>query len=190
MSECKTAFTHLLASLDTIRVAYQAKERATQAVIEMMQEFAKKHPDAELIDLPKIDRSLWLKINMKVDEIEDIRQAIADLRRVKTELRMDTLFKSGSSARMFGSTLKHPRFQKISRHVIGYMVDKICRISKTANLLIADELSDRQKKYRKYFRDVMKKWDIKSPQELNEANRKKFFDEVDAGWNAKENETD
>jgi hypothetical protein len=43
--------------------------------------------------------------------------------------------------------------------------------------------------YDKYFKSMLKKWKIKSFKDLPKDKQKKFFDEVDAGWNAKK-ETD
>jgi hypothetical protein len=45
------------------------------------------------------------------------------------------------------------------------------------------ELSAADKEaYRLYFQRKMKEWGIKSPAELDDAKKKKFFDEVDKGW--------
>jgi hypothetical protein len=53
----------------------------------------------------------------------------------------------------------------------------------TVQLLVTEE------SYRNFFKNKLKKWNIKSPAELNKEDKKKFFDEVDKEWNAKE-ETD
>lgn len=45
------------------------------------------------------------------------------------------------------------------------------------------------KEYDKFFRDMLKKWKIKSYKDLPKNKQKEFFDEVDANWNAKK-ETD
>lgn len=39
--------------------------------------------------------------------------------------------------------------------------------------------------YQKFFNEKMKKWDIKSPDELSAEDKKKFFNEVDKGWKGK-----
>jgi len=46
------------------------------------------------------------------------------------------------------------------------------------------EQSDKQKAYQEFFEKTLKKYGVKSPSELSDEDKKKFFDEVDAGWNA------
>ena len=46
-----------------------------------------------------------------------------------------------------------------------------------------------QKAYQKYFEKMLKKYKVDSPEDLDKSKRKKFFDEVDKSWDAK-NETD
>lgn len=46
-----------------------------------------------------------------------------------------------------------------------------------------------KKEYTAYFNKILKKYGVKSPDELDDATKKKFFDEVDAGWEA-DKETD
>jgi len=53
----------------------------------------------------------------------------------------------------------------------------------------AEELSDKQKKYRAFFEKKLKKYKVDSPSELSDEQKKKFFDEVDKDWDA-ENESD
>ena len=43
--------------------------------------------------------------------------------------------------------------------------------------------------YQEYFNKMLKKYGVSSPDELSDADKKKFFDEVDKGWKAKK-ETD
>jgi len=40
--------------------------------------------------------------------------------------------------------------------------------------------------YKEYFDGMLGKWKVKSPAELSDEDKKKFFDEVDKGWKAKE----
>jgi len=47
-----------------------------------------------------------------------------------------------------------------------------------------EEQSDKQKAYQEFFEKTLKKYGVKSPSELSDEDKKKFFDEVDAGWNA------
>lgn len=44
--------------------------------------------------------------------------------------------------------------------------------------------------YQKYYQKILKKYGVKSPAELDDKKKKQFFDEIDAGWDAGENETD
>jgi hypothetical protein len=63
----------------------------------------------------------------------------------------------------------------------------VAQLVKIATLLIeADELSPKQKEYREHFNDTMEKHDIESPAELNEEEAKDFFNDVDDGWDAKD----
>lgn len=39
--------------------------------------------------------------------------------------------------------------------------------------------------YREYFKKMLKKWNVKSPSELNTAKKKEFFNQVDKGWKGK-----
>lgn len=43
--------------------------------------------------------------------------------------------------------------------------------------------------YKEYFNKMLKKYSVESPDDLSDKDKKKFFDEVDAGWKA-EKETD
>ena len=44
--------------------------------------------------------------------------------------------------------------------------------------------------YQKFFEKILKKYGVKSPEELNDATKKKFYDEIDSGWNAKNESID
>ena len=43
--------------------------------------------------------------------------------------------------------------------------------------------------YQKYFQGMLKKYGVKDPSELSGDKKKKFYDEVDAGWKG-DNEND
>jgi hypothetical protein len=45
------------------------------------------------------------------------------------------------------------------------------------------------KAYKEFFNKMLKKYDAKSPQDLSNEDKKKFYDEVDAGWKG-DNESD
>lgn len=42
--------------------------------------------------------------------------------------------------------------------------------------------------YKDFFAKMLKKYGVKSPAELSDEEKKKFFDEVDAGWESKKEE--
>ena len=48
------------------------------------------------------------------------------------------------------------------------------------------EDTEKQKKYQAFFQTMLKKFGVKSPDELEGDKKKKFFDAVDAGWDADE----
>ena len=50
------------------------------------------------------------------------------------------------------------------------------------------ELSDKQKAYRKFFDKALKKFGVKSPAELKDDEKKKFFDYVDKNWKGEHEE--
>ena len=52
-----------------------------------------------------------------------------------------------------------------------------------------DEMSPKQKKYQAFFNKALKKFGVKSPQELEGDKRKEFFDYIDANWKG-DNESD
>ena len=54
---------------------------------------------------------------------------------------------------------------------------------------VKNEESDKQKKYQAFFQKALKKFGVKSPQELEKDKRAEFFDYVDANYEA-DNETD
>lgn len=56
-------------------------------------------------------------------------------------------------------------------------------MKRAVKLLVTEET------YREFFKSMLKKWNIKSPSDLNDAKKKAFFDAVDKGWKAKK-ETD
>jgi len=51
-------------------------------------------------------------------------------------------------------------------------------------------LSEKQKKYQDYFKNKIKKYDADSPTDLSEEDRKRFFDDVDKGWESEEETSD
>ena len=55
---------------------------------------------------------------------------------------------------------------------------------------VADEQTDKQKKYQEFFQKALKRFKVKSPAELDKEGRKKFFDYVDKNYDAGDNESD
>jgi hypothetical protein len=58
---------------------------------------------------------------------------------------------------------------------------------KTFKELVLDEGT--KEEYQKFFNDKLKKFDVKSPSELSDEDKKKFFDEIDKEWKG-DNEKD
>ena len=46
-----------------------------------------------------------------------------------------------------------------------------------------------KEEYQKFFNGKLKKWGIKSPAELSDEDKKKFYNEIDKGWKG-DNEKD
>jgi len=63
------------------------------------------------------------------------------------------------------------------------------QLKNRSELQEAKGFSDKQREYREYFNEMLKKYKIKSPKDLPDEERKKFFDDIDKGWKAKK-ETD
>jgi hypothetical protein len=47
-----------------------------------------------------------------------------------------------------------------------------------------EEDKEKDSAYQKFFQKKLKKYGVKSPAELSDADKKKFFDEVDKEWKA------
>ena len=45
-----------------------------------------------------------------------------------------------------------------------------------------------QEAYRKFFDGKLKKWNIKSPAELDDADKKKFYNEIEKEWDKDKDE--
>ena len=69
--------------------------------------------------------------------------------------------------------------------------DIVSKVSIDSNLDIGTEFPEEpvtesdDKDYDEYFQSLLKKWKISSPSELSGEDKKKFYDEVDAGWKGK-----
>lgn len=47
-----------------------------------------------------------------------------------------------------------------------------------------NEKMDDKEAYQMYFDKMLKKYNVESPEDLSDEDKKKFFDEVDKGWKA------
>lgn len=52
--------------------------------------------------------------------------------------------------------------------------------------MIKEAKSGDKAAYKKYFSDMLDKYNISSPSELSDSDKKKFFNDVDAGWDAQD----
>jgi len=50
------------------------------------------------------------------------------------------------------------------------------------------EIKGEKEAYQKFFDSMLKKYGVESPEELSDEEKKKFFDEVDAGWKSDKEE--
>ena len=50
--------------------------------------------------------------------------------------------------------------------------------------------SARRDAYMKFFRSKLEKWNVDSPTQLSEENKKKFFDEISSEWTEKKDTED
>jgi hypothetical protein len=59
------------------------------------------------------------------------------------------------------------------------LIDKYIGVSEQE-----EEDKEKDSAYQKFFQKKLKKYGVKSPAELSDADKKKFFDEVDKEWKA------
>lgn len=62
-------------------------------------------------------------------------------------------------------------------------------IAETAVDVELVEADKESTEYKEYFAKMLKKYKVDAPDDLSDEDKKKFFDEVDAGWKA-DKETD
>jgi len=81
---------------------------------------------------------------------------------------------------------------KLIAQLIKKMGAKIVNESKVYNCGTPSlmDLLREQTEYEKFFQSALKKFDVKSPDEIEGDKKKEFFDYVDKNWDAGENETD
>ena len=81
---------------------------------------------------------------------------------------------------------------KLNNQTLGEEKMKTEKLVDTVRKVLAgeeEELSDKQKAYRKFFDKALKKFDIKSPADLKgDEEKKKFYDYIDKNWTASHEE--
>jgi hypothetical protein len=50
------------------------------------------------------------------------------------------------------------------------------------------EATGDKEEYQKFFKKILKKYKVESPAELSDSDKKKFFEEIDAGWTSNKEE--
>jgi len=48
------------------------------------------------------------------------------------------------------------------------------------------EQTEKESEYDIYFKNKLKEYGVNSPSELNDEDKRKFFDDVDAGWKSEQ----
>ena len=51
---------------------------------------------------------------------------------------------------------------------------------------LAEEMTEKQKAYREFFRKKLSEYGAKSPADLSDDDKKKFFNEIDKEWKSEE----
>ena len=59
------------------------------------------------------------------------------------------------------------------------------RYIEVMNRLFGQEITEEKTGYQKFFEKTLKKYGVNSPAELNDKMKKKFFDDIENGWTAK-----
>lgn len=50
------------------------------------------------------------------------------------------------------------------------------------NQLVQESMSAKQEEYQKFFKTMLKKYKVSSPNQLSETDKKQFFDDIKKGW--------
>ena len=77
---------------------------------------------------------------------------------------------------------KPPTIKKLSKDMKNF-------VNRKKKGKYQSEASGDKEAYQKFFATVLAKYKVKSAEELSDADKKKFYDEVDAGWEG-DNESD
>jgi hypothetical protein len=68
------------------------------------------------------------------------------------------------------------------------MFKKITEMKSSGWQTMSEEQSEAQKEYQAFFKKTLDTYKVKSPAELSDADKKKFFNEIDKGWSKEKNE--
>ena len=49
-----------------------------------------------------------------------------------------------------------------------------------------EEGSPKQEEYQKFFKSTLKKYNVTSPNQLSETDKKQFYDDIEKGWTKEE----
>ena len=80
---------------------------------------------------------------------------------------------------VIADVLKQDKQQKREHNKIMKEVQK--KLKEKGSEEVAEEEGDKEE-YMKFFAGKLKKYGVKSPSELSDEDKKKFFDEIDKGW--------
>jgi len=82
------------------------------------------------------------------------------------------------------------KIEKLS-FIKGYQMIYNIILSGSGERVIKDSVEKKHEKmlkedseYQKFFKEKLKKWNVKSPAELNDEDKKKFFNEIEKEWKA------
>jgi hypothetical protein len=88
----------------------------------------------------------------------------------------------------YGKILMFPHIEDALKRTKTY--DQFIKfIKQFENVDEAEQKSGDQEAYQKFFQAKLKKYKVKSPSELSDEDKKKFFDEVEKGWKGKDEST-
>jgi hypothetical protein len=76
-------------------------------------------------------------------------------------------------------------FDKLSQSILYKIQDLYEDLEEPEDVEGAAESGD-QDAYKRYFEQKLKKWNVKSPDDLSEEDKPKFFEEVDKGWTSQQ----
>ena len=80
---------------------------------------------------------------------------------------------------VIADVLKQDKQQKREHNKMMREVQK--KLKEKDSEEVAEEEGDKEE-YMKFFAAKLKKYGVKSPSELSDEDKKKFFDEIDKGW--------